>query len=466
MGINPGAFCRRPHFKFIALESALANSVSFNNSIRFQAAFEEASRTTGTDFEFLLNTAKRESNFNTSAEAPTSSASGLFQFVEQTWLETMKEAGPELGLGDVASQISQVGDKYYVRDPDMRQQILDMRNDPNVSAMMAGAYAQSNREQLAEQLNRTPSQGELYAAHFLGAQGSSKLITMAEETPDKPAAAYFPAQAEANKNVFYDRQGNAKSVSEVYSDLVSTVSDEPASAPQEKKGLLDMLGLGNLFTAKESTKQAQLTRSPETPTIQTQHVVDLQQASNDKAIISDSQDSLEAFFSQPLQRALPSRYGLSYLPDNSVSSQVRASRFVTGDDGQQAIEAASASNGVIASRIYTQASDTTVAPETATEVDGMALPRSKPATTDVVVDAFEDSLAGALPKAKPGSMPTAASVSTHSPNAPTTASSVDHDTPLDLTRQQSRPAREQARLGALDLSAFLRGDVFTSSDKG
>ncbi|WP_139229330.1 hypothetical protein [Cohaesibacter marisflavi] len=447
----------------------MANSVSFNNSIRFQAAFEEASRTTGTDFEFLLNTAKRESNFNASAKAPTSSASGLFQFVEQTWLETMKEAGPQLGFSKVASQISQVGDKYYVRDPEVRQQILNMRNDPQVSAMMAGAYAQSNREQLAEQLNRTPSQGELYAAHFLGAQGSSKLITMAEETPNKSAAAYFPAQAEANKNIFFDRQGNAKSVSEVYSDLVSTASGEPASAPKEKKGLLDMLGLGNLFTAKESTKQAQLTRSPETPAIQTQHVVDLQQASNDRSIVSDSRDSLEAFFSQPLQRALPSRYGLSYLPDNSVSSQVRASRFVAGDDGQQAVEAASASNGVIASRIYAQASEPVAAPA-ASETEGMALPKRKPAAAEVTADVYVDSLAGALPRAKPQSMPTTASVSTSSApsssNVSAVQSSVVHSAPLDLTRQEVRPAREQARLGALDLSAFLRGDVFSSSDKG
>ena len=145
----------------------MASSVSFNNSIRFQAAFEEASRTTGTDFEFLLNTAKRESNLNTTAKAPTSSATGLFQFVEQTWLETMKEAGPDLGLGKEASQITQVGDRYYVRDPQVRQQLLDLRNDPKVSALMAGAYAQSNREHLAEKLNRDPSQGELYAAHFL-----------------------------------------------------------------------------------------------------------------------------------------------------------------------------------------------------------------------------------------------------------------------------------------------------------
>ncbi len=430
------------------LENPLASSVSFNNSIRFQAAFEEASRTTGTDFEFLLNTAKRESNFNASAKAPTSSASGLFQFVEQTWLETMKQSGPELGLGNVASQISQAGDKYYVRDPDVRQQILDMRNDPKVAALMAGAYAQSNREQLSEQLNRTPSQGELYAAHFLGAQGSGKLITLAEKAPDTTAAAVFPAQAEANRNIFYDRQGNARSVSEVYDNLVSTASSEPAST--KKKGLLDMLGLGNLFSAKESTRQAQLTRSPETPTMQTHHVVQLQQAEASTPVISDSQESLESFFSQPLQRALPSRYGLSYMPESSVSAVARASRYGTGDDGERAVN--ESSGGVLASRYVSQGTDEVTA-ISASDVSAsdMPLPRRKPTTADVYVNGLN----GAMPQDKLQSGVPASSATAATPT----------NAPLDLTRHERTTADAIKRAGAMDLSAFLNGDVFNSRDK-
>ncbi|WP_319413588.1 transglycosylase SLT domain-containing protein [uncultured Cohaesibacter sp.] len=437
----------------------MANSVSFNNSIRFQAAFEEASRTTGTDFEFLLNTAQRESNFNASAKAPTSSASGLFQFVEQTWLETMKESGPELGYGNVAAQISQSGDKYYVRDPEVRQQILDMRNDPKVSALMAGAYAQSNREQLAQELDRSPTQGELYAAHFLGAQGSSKLITLAENEPNVTAANIFPAQAQANKNIFYDRNGQAKSVSEVYDDLVSTASTEPASS--KKKGLLDMLGLGNLFSAKDSTKSLQLTRSSETSAVQAQQVVQVHEAGADTSVVSDSRSSLEAFFSQPLERTLPSRYGLSYLPDNSVSSEVRASRYVTGDNGERSVDEASAHTGVIASRIYSQATGATEqsgTPSAETAGSSVPLPRSKPSVADVstTADVYVNELNGMLPRAKPVAAMASGQSEAASP----------HRNPLDLTQSPTSTSRQQQRLGAMDLSAFLKGDVFTSSDKG
>nr|WP_321456514.1 lytic transglycosylase domain-containing protein [uncultured Cohaesibacter sp.] len=429
----------------------MASSVSFNNSVKFQAAFEEASRTTGADFSFLLNTARRESNLNADAKAPTSSATGLFQFVEQTWLETMKESGPQLGYGNVAAQISQSGDKYYVRDPEVRQQILDMRNDPKVSALMAGAYAQSNKEQLTEALDRSPTQGELYAAHFLGANGGSKLISLKENAPNTSAADVFPAQAEANKNIFFDRQGNAKSVSEVYQDLVSTASSDASGETEDKKTLLGMLGLGNLFSAKENTKRLQLTRSPEVPAIQAQHVVDLQQAKSDTSVVSDSQESLEAFFSQPLQRALPSRYGLSYLPQNGVSSDVRSSRYATEGDGSSGVNEADAN--VIRNRVYSQFEDTVNTAES-TEETVNALPRRKPAASSSSTsgDVYLNALGGALPKAKPSSSSTS-SVSTTS-------------NPLDLSRHETTQNGGPQRFGAMDLSAFLDDAVFSSRNKG
>ncbi|MDN3719678.1 transglycosylase SLT domain-containing protein [Roseibium salinum] len=65
---------------------------------RIELAFQSASSSTGTSFDYLVKTAARESAFNPTAKARTSSATGLFQFIESTWLETMKEAGPRHGL--------------------------------------------------------------------------------------------------------------------------------------------------------------------------------------------------------------------------------------------------------------------------------------------------------------------------------------------------------------------------------
>ncbi|MFZ1990358.1 MAG: transglycosylase SLT domain-containing protein, partial [Alphaproteobacteria bacterium] len=58
-------------------------------------ALAKASRATGVDFSYLLNTAKRESSLNPDAKSKTSSATGLFQFVEQTWLQALKAHGTD-----------------------------------------------------------------------------------------------------------------------------------------------------------------------------------------------------------------------------------------------------------------------------------------------------------------------------------------------------------------------------------
>ena len=80
-----------------------------------EAAIQRASQATGVDFSFLLGTAKRESGYNPSAHAKTSSAAGLFQFVDQTWLATLKKHGAKYGYARYADLIGQGSDgRYYV----------------------------------------------------------------------------------------------------------------------------------------------------------------------------------------------------------------------------------------------------------------------------------------------------------------------------------------------------------------
>ncbi|MAA99695.1 MAG: lytic transglycosylase [Stappia sp.] len=193
----------------------------FSIASRIEQAFQSASTSTGASFEYLVKTAKRESNFDEDAKARTSSASGLFQFIESTWLETMKESGHKHGLGTYADQIERTsGGRYRVRDPQMRQEILAMRDNAEIASTMAGELTQKNAAYLSDKLGRQPSEGELYIAHFLGAGGASKLISLAESNPELAADKVFSRQARANKPIFYDR-GGARSVSEVYANLIS-----------------------------------------------------------------------------------------------------------------------------------------------------------------------------------------------------------------------------------------------------
>ena len=87
--------------------------------LRVAGSIKQAADTTGTSFEYLLATAKMVSDFNPSAGASTSSAHGLYQFIDQTWLGTVKEAGSQLGYGQYADAITKSSSgNYSVSDPD------------------------------------------------------------------------------------------------------------------------------------------------------------------------------------------------------------------------------------------------------------------------------------------------------------------------------------------------------------
>ncbi len=158
-------------------------------------AIRQAARSTGMSFEYLLTTAKIESSLNPTAQASTSSAKGLFQFIDQTWLATVKSAGAALGLGQYASAIVDNNGQYEVPDPAMRSAIMKLRSDPNASALMAGAFARNNAAQLSSAIGRAPTEGELYIAHFLGSDGAGKLINAMQSQPRANAAAMFPQAA-------------------------------------------------------------------------------------------------------------------------------------------------------------------------------------------------------------------------------------------------------------------------------
>jgi hypothetical protein len=184
-------------------------------------AIRQAARATGADFKYLLATAQVESNFNPNAQAPTSSAKGLFQFIEQTWLSTLKEQGGALGYAPYAQAIArQPSGQYSVPDQRMYDRIMELRSDPNANALMAGAYTRANAGKLGDRLGRNPSEGELYIAHFMGPNGASRLIEMAQRQPNTPAAGVFPGPARANPQVFFDARGNARGAGDVYRSLV------------------------------------------------------------------------------------------------------------------------------------------------------------------------------------------------------------------------------------------------------
>lgn len=200
-----------------------ANSERSADDALVIAAIRHAAQATGTNFDYLLTIARIESGLDPRARAPTTSARGLFQFLEQTWFLTIKAYGARHGYGRYADAIAKTGSgPYEVLQSALRQEILNLRDDPKANALMAGAFTQSNAALLTQRLGRMPNDAELYIAHFLGANGAARLIELAASKPDGKAAECFLEAAGANASIFYERATNApRTFAQVLKELVS-----------------------------------------------------------------------------------------------------------------------------------------------------------------------------------------------------------------------------------------------------
>lgn len=189
-------------------------------SVTVAAAIESAARATGVSAHYLTAAARRESAFDPLAKATASSATGLFQFIEATWLETLSRHGPRLGLADAAAA---------AKAPAGRQAALALRLDPRAAALMAGALAQDNAASLEAALGRPPSAGELYAAHVLGAGDAARLFEAVNRNPASPAAPLFPAAARANPGLF--APGGVPASVSALAERLTGEADAAAPAP-------------------------------------------------------------------------------------------------------------------------------------------------------------------------------------------------------------------------------------------
>ena len=208
-----------------------------------EGAIQRASQATGVDFSFLMKTAHRESGLNPNAKSGSSSAAGLFQFVGQTWLSTLKAHGAKHGYARYADLIQKGPDgQYHVSGTEAHRAVMDLRLDPHAASMMAGELTADSAAYLKGRTGRSPTAGELYAAHFLGPQGSAKLIEAAQRQPGATAAHLFPDAAHANKAIFYPG-GQAATVGQVYANLTKTAGsaapiDPAPAAPSEDGGFI------------------------------------------------------------------------------------------------------------------------------------------------------------------------------------------------------------------------------------
>ena len=192
-------------------------------------AIRNAASATGADFDYLVKTARRESNFDADARARTSTATGLFQFTENTWLRMVDRYGAQHGLKVEADAISVSGRKVQLNGEVSRADILALRNDPDLSARMAGELARENAGILEKKIGRAPTSAELSTAHFMGPRDAGRLINAARANTPGSAAEMFPSAAAANANIFRSADGARLSVAQLYGRLTGAeLSDADA----------------------------------------------------------------------------------------------------------------------------------------------------------------------------------------------------------------------------------------------
>ncbi len=177
-------------------------------------AIQKASASTGVDFAYLMEKAAAESSFRTDIKAKTSSATGLFQFIEKTWIAMVRDHGHDHGLKKYADKISADG---KVTDARTRREILELRKDPETAAAMAAEYAADNKAYLESRVKGDIGPVELYLAHFMGPGGAAGFLSAMKKNPLDTAADIFPTAARANRGVFYDsKTGQPRTLAGVY----------------------------------------------------------------------------------------------------------------------------------------------------------------------------------------------------------------------------------------------------------
>lgn len=218
---------------------------------RVSSAIQLASARTGVDFGYLFNQAKVESGLNPNARAKTSSATGLFQFIEQTWLATVKRHGGAHGLGWAADSIRRgANGRLTVADPQLRRQILDLRRQPEAASAMAAEFAADNRDYLESRLGRPVEGVDLYLAHFLGPAGAARFLKAHDAQPHGSAAAMLPTAARANRWVFYGPGGAPRSFAQIRERFADKIGSGALPAmPPRPVPAPDPFGLPEIRTA-------------------------------------------------------------------------------------------------------------------------------------------------------------------------------------------------------------------------
>ena len=172
---------------------ALLMLISVNVSASVDKWFDYAAKEVGVDKTLLYTFAFKESSFRP-RKSNNSSATGLFQFKEQTYRWLLYKYGNDY--------------EGLAMDADI--------NDLFTQTMLSAIYIRRNQASLKDYLKREPTMGETYMTHLLGLSGTKRLLGA---KLDLPASTILTYAYSGNKKWFVTSSGKHRTVSQFRDNL-------------------------------------------------------------------------------------------------------------------------------------------------------------------------------------------------------------------------------------------------------
>lgn len=166
----------------------------------------EAAKVAGVNPLVMMTMAMIESSLNPNAAAKTSSAKGLYQFLDGTWKEMMRKYANKYGIPEGTDQF-----------------------DPVANSLLGAEFLKENAKVSESVMNRPASAVDYYIPHFFGAGGARTFYRQLMKNPNAPAAQTMTKQANANKPIFY-QNGKPRSFAEVYQYFTRKMSSNESHA--------------------------------------------------------------------------------------------------------------------------------------------------------------------------------------------------------------------------------------------
>ena len=180
----------------VKVESPTGTSVE-----EMKTLIEASAKSVGIDPKLATAVAAVESDFKPNAGNGSSSAKGLFQFIDDTWKEQISKYGSKYGLPPNSSVF-----------------------DPKANALMGAQYIKTNVESL-KQTTDTVGPVEAYMAHFLGLGGAKEFLGAMKSSPETIGSELMPKAASKNTETFTSK-GKALTLKEIYEVIYKKLKEK------------------------------------------------------------------------------------------------------------------------------------------------------------------------------------------------------------------------------------------------